>query len=29
MRDFNFKSEYKKLLTPEVVTFLTRIHEYM
>ena len=28
MRDFNFKSEYKKLLTPEVVTFLTQIHEY-
>ena len=28
MRDFNFKTEYKKLLTPEVVTFLTQIHEY-
>ena len=28
MRDFNFKTEYKKLLTPEVVAFLTQIHEY-
>lgn len=28
MRVFNFKSEYSKLLTPEVVTYLTRIHEY-
>ena len=28
MRDFNFKTEYKKLLTPEVVTYLTQIHEY-
>ena len=28
MRDFNFKAEYKKLLTPEVVTYLTQIHEY-
>ena len=28
MRDFNFKTEYKKLLTLEVVAFLTQIHEY-
>ena len=28
MRDFNFKAEYQKLLTPEVVAYLTRIHEY-
>ena len=28
MRDFNYKTEYKKLLTPEVVTYLTQIHEY-
>ena len=28
MRDFSFKAEYKKLLTPEVVTYLTQIHEY-
>lgn len=28
MRVFNFKSEYSKLLTPEVVTYLTQIHEY-
>ena len=28
MRDFNFKAEYKKLLTPEVVAYLTQIHEY-
>ena len=28
MRDFNFKTEYKKLLAPEVVAYLTQIHEY-
>lgn len=28
MRAFNFKTEYNKLLTPEVVAYLTRIHEY-
>lgn len=28
MRDFSFKAEYKKLLTPEVVAYLTQIHEY-
>ena len=28
MRNFNFKAEYQKLLTPEVVAYLTRIHEY-
>lgn len=28
MREFNFKTEYNKLLTPEVVAYLTRIHEY-
>ena len=28
MRDFNFKAEYQKLLTPEVVAYLTQIHEY-
>ena len=28
MRTFNFKTEYNKLLTPEVVAYLTQIHEY-
>ena len=28
MRDFNFKAEYNQLLTPEVVAYLTQIHEY-
>ncbi|MCI8632878.1 MAG: Fic family protein [Lachnospiraceae bacterium] len=28
MRAFYFKSEYNKLLTPEVVAYLTQIHEY-
>ncbi len=28
MRAFNFKTEYNKLLTPEVVAYLTQIHEY-
>ena len=27
MRDFQYKHEYKKLLTPEIVSFLTQIHE--
>ena len=27
MREFNFKTEYNKLLTPEVVAYLTQIHE--
>ena len=28
MREFHFKTEYNKLLTPEVVAYLTQIHEY-
>ena len=28
MRVFDFKTEYNKLLTPEVVAYLTQIHEY-
>jgi len=28
MREFNYPSEYKKLLTPEIVNMLTQIHEY-
>ena len=28
MRAFNLKTEYNKLLTPEVVAYLTQIHEY-
>ena len=28
MRAFHFKSVYNKLLTPEVVAYLTQIHEY-
>ena len=28
MRAFHFKAEYNQLLTPEVVAYLTRIHEY-
>ena len=28
MREFDFKAEYQKLLTPEVVAYLTQIHEY-
>ena len=28
MRAFHFKTEYNKLLTPEVVAYLTQIHEY-
>ena len=27
MRAFNYKSEYQKLLTPEIVSYLTQIHE--
>ncbi len=27
MRSFNYKSEYKKLLTPEIVSYLAQIHE--
>ncbi|MBQ6293771.1 MAG: Fic family protein [Lachnospiraceae bacterium] len=28
MRQFDFKSEYSKLLTPDIVTMLTAIHEF-
>ena len=28
MRDFNYKNEWKKLLTPEIVSLITKIHEY-
>jgi hypothetical protein len=28
MRQFDLKSEYKKLLTPDMVTYLTQIHEF-
>lgn len=28
MREFNFESEYNALLTPEIVSYLTQIHEY-
>ena len=28
MRAFDFKTEYEKLLTPEIVNYLSRIHEY-
>ncbi len=28
MRQFDFKTEYKKLLAPDMVTYLTQIHEY-
>lgn len=28
MRTFHFKAEYNQLLTPEVVAYLTQIHEY-
>ena len=27
MRSFNYKKEYQKLLTPEIVSYLTQIHE--
>ena len=28
MRRFDFKAEYKQLLTPEMITYLTQIHEF-
>jgi hypothetical protein len=28
MRAFDFKTEYNKLLTPDIVSYLTQIHEY-
>ena len=28
MRQFDFKSEYSKLLTPDIVSLLTAIHEF-
>ena len=28
MRSFDFKKEYTKLLTPDIVALLTQIHEY-
>ena len=28
MRSFNFEKEYKKMLTPDIVSYLTQIHEY-
>ena len=28
MRSFDFKREYTKLLTPDIVALLTQIHEY-
>lgn len=28
MRSFDYKEEWKKLLTPEIVTYLTQIHEF-
>lgn len=28
MRQFNFKNEYKKLLTPDMISYLTQIHEF-
>ncbi len=28
MRKFDYKTEYKKLLTPEIVTYVSQIHEY-
>ena len=28
MRSFDFKTEYGKLLTPDIVNYITRIHEY-
>ena len=27
MRSFNYKAEYRKLLSPEIVSFLSQIHE--
>ena len=28
MRTFNYRTEYEKLLTPEIVGYLTKLHEY-
>ena len=28
MRSFDYKEEWKKLLTPEIVMYLTQIHEF-
>ena len=28
MRKFNYNETWKKLLTPEIVSYLTRIHEF-
>ena len=28
MRIFNFEKEYSKLLTPDIVSYITQIHEY-
>ena len=28
MRSFNYKAEYQKLLRPEIVGYLTQIHEH-
>ena len=28
MRDFSYQNEWKKLLTPKIVNYLTAIHEY-
>ena len=28
MRNYSYKNEWKKLLTPEIVALLTKIHEY-
>ena len=28
MKTLNYKAEYKKLLTPEIVSYITQIHEY-
>ena len=28
MRNYNYKNKWQKLLTPEVVSLLTQIHEY-
>ena len=28
MRDFYYKNKWEKLLTPDIVSYLTAIHEY-
>lgn len=28
MRDYNYTEKWKKMLTPEIVSILTQIHEY-